>query len=584
MEHGTILLETAREDEENRRTLFFARPRRVIAAYEPSAVRVALEELDHWVSRGYYAAGYLEYEAGLAFEEIGPLEPGDRPLVWFGVYREPSKPPPSWLAAADSPVVINPRFSVSKPAYRTQFNAVKQHLHEGDVYQINLTGEFGFEYDGNVVDLYRQLRDRQPVGYNALLITDRLTVLSCSPELFFRREGDRIWVRPMKGTVRRGQNASEDKVLSEWLRDDPKTQAENLMIVDLLRNDLSRIARMGSVTVSDMFEPEHYSTVIQLTTTVSATLNSGSSYAEIFRALFPCGSVTGAPKVRAMQIIRNLEQRQRGVYTGAIGFIAPDRQAVFSVAIRTVSLSGSAGRMGSGGGIVWDSSADAEFRECLLKASFLTGKHAQPDLFETMLWDEGYECLERHLTRLESSAGTLGYHYGADQILSALRKAEDRFSTGPMRIRLLLHPDGHHSVDARPLDRPSIQPGTVTVSGVRTNPDDVWLYHKSTRREVYDAEYASALSKGHVEVIFLNNRNEVTEGSRSNLFIRSGDRLVTPPVVCGLLPGTRRAEILETEEGAAEAVIRMADLRNADEILLCNATTPLTPVVLSEQI
>ncbi|MFV1981197.1 MAG: aminodeoxychorismate synthase component I, partial [Rhodothermia bacterium] len=520
--------------------------------------------------------------------------------LWFGVYDAPSIPDPDWLApisgsgsleqvsgsgslepssVPDS--CLQPQFSLSKSEYSRQIRAIKEHLLEGNVYQINLTGSFGFEFGGHPLDLYRQLRGRQPVGYNACLITDDRVILSCSPELFFRRDGERIWTRPMKGTVRRGANSDEDVVLSNWLQTDSKSRAENLMIVDLLRNDLARICVVGSVEVSEMFNAELYHTVIQLTTTVSGTLKSDTSYADIFSALFPCGSVTGAPKVRAMQVIREIERRRRGVYTGAIGYAGPGKQAVFSVAIRTVSLTGSGGEMGSGGGIVWDSSAEAEYRECLLKASFLTGQAMRPDLIETMVWDGGYQRIDRHLRRLESSARELGYPIDLHEIRKRLERVAQTQSPGPSRVRLLLHPDGQVTIWHRPLTGPSIVSGTVVISRLRTNPEDIWLYHKSTRREVYDAEYASAISAGHVEVIFCNRRGEVTEGSRSNLFIRRGTELVTPVVGSGLLAGTRRAEVLETMPGAVESVLHAEDLYEADEILLCNGTTALTPVVLS---
>ena len=566
----------------------------MVTASEPSEVRQALIDLDVWVDRGYYVAGYLDYEAGFAFEKIEQIERlpfSAAPILWFGVYDAPSVPDPDWLAqisGSESRLPnsvpdsrLQPTFSLSKSEYTHKIRMIKEHLLEGNVYQINLTDSFEFEFEGHALDLYRQLRERQPVGYNACLITDDRAIISCSPELFFRRDGERIWTRPMKGTVRRGANPAEDTVLSNWLQTDPKTRAENLMIVDLLRSDLARVCRVGSVEVSEMFSAEFYHTVIQLTTTVSGILAPDTSYADIFSALFPCGSITGAPKVRAMQVIRDIECRRRGVYTGAIGYAGPDKQAVFSVAIRTVSLTGTRGVMGSGGGIVWDSSAEAEYRECLLKASFLTGQATRPDLIETMVWDRGYQRIDRHLLRLDSSARELGYPIDLFEIRMRLDRVGESLAAGPSRVRLLLHPDGQITISHRPLTGPSIVPGTVVISSLRTDPEDIWLYHKSTRREVYDAEYASAISAGHVEVIFCNSRGEVTEGSRSNLFIRRESELVTPVIASGLLAGTRRAEVLETMPGVTESVLRVQDLYEADEILLCNSTTPLTPVVLS---
>ena len=321
---GSVLLETCRPDSENRDSLYFADPHVVVEAFSVEEVLPTLREVDAWLARGFYVAGYLDYEAGFAFESIAELPRQKTPIVWFGVYERPSDAPADLMRGSPPDVTTEPRFSLSRTDYRKAIRQVKDHLFEGDVYQINLTGSFAFEYDGSASQLYQTLRNRQPVAYNALICNRHVSIVSCSPELFFRRSGDRITTRPMKGTVRRGRNSDEDAVLTEWLRSDEKTRAENLMIVDLLRNDLSRIARFGSVETTSMFQPELYPSVIQLTSTVEAKLPGGIGYTDIFSALFPCGSVTGAPKVRAMKIINRLEDRPRGVYTGAIGYASPD--------------------------------------------------------------------------------------------------------------------------------------------------------------------------------------------------------------------------------------------------------------------
>jgi len=283
-----------------------------------------------------------------------------------------------------------------------------------------------------------------------------------------------------------------------------------------------------------------------------------------------------------MKVIEEIEHRVRGVYTGAIGYIAPDDRAVFSVAIRTIILSEGVGNMGTGGGIVWDSTKDAEYRECQLKASFLTGLPVGPDLIETVAWrrDDGFRLLDRNVARIRASAGELGYPFDESIFRSRLKELVAEFSAPRYRVRILLHADGELSVSSTPLKGGSVLPGSVSISDIRTDPDDVWLRHKTTQREIYDAEYARAQEEGHTEVLFLNRHGQVTEGSRTNIFVMKDEVLSTPPLSCGLLPGTRRAEVLEMRGDAVERPLFLADLVAADVIYLCNATTRLTPVSL----
>jgi para-aminobenzoate synthetase/4-amino-4-deoxychorismate lyase len=580
--HG-VLLETGRPDSENSQTLFFRDPKAVLVANRPDQLHDLLSDLDDFVAKGFFAAGYLAYEAGAAFERVDKQRLPDTPIAWFGVFDEPSvldtNLSPGAVSSQDR-TDFDPRFSLSRSEYAERVRRVKTHLHEGDVYQINLTGRFAFDYEDRPEDLYRVLRSRQPVAYNALIVTDKEAIVSCSPELFFRRDGDQIWTRPMKGTVRRGKDPLEDEVLAQWLASDPKSRAENLMIVDLLRNDLSRVCVRGSVEVPRLFTPEVYETVIQLTSTVTGRLAPQTRYADIFRALFPCGSVTGAPKPMAMQIINQLERTPRGIYTGIIGYIAPDNRAVFSVAIRTVSIREGRAVMGSGGGIVWDSDTHAEYRECMLKASFLTGRGSQPDLIETMLWNNGVTHLDAHLSRMQASAIQLGYPFEEQVIRDAVARETSELVDGFHRVRLLLHPDGQFSVQiGRHIE--SMSPGPVKISEITMDSTDPWLQHKSSRRELYDAEYARAVSEGYVEVLFFNERGELTEGSRTNVILEMGDELKTPPLSSGALPGTTRARLLTTTANLSEAVLSREDLESADRILLCNAAIGLVPVHLT---
>jgi len=422
--------------------------------------------------------------------------------------------------------------------------------------------------------------------------------LSFSPELFFRIENDgptrRIETRPMKGTARRGRTTREDREIAEWLRNDPKNRSENVMIVDLLRNDLGRVARTGTVHADRLFDVERYATLWQMTSTVSAELRPEVGYQEIFRALFPSGSVTGAPKVRAMQLLAQLEDAPRGVYTGAIGYLSP-QQTVFNVAIRTLELEGGCGIMGAGSGIVIDSDPAEEYRECLLKASFLTGPAhrttepwiQQTDemfLIETMLWDGAYPFLELHLDRLTDSADYFGFACDRAAVKAALDEHARQFAdASPRKVRLLLlDPEGNVQLGSEPLP---LKPDSehvcqVCIAAHRTDPDDPTLYHKTTQRPIYALQYLEAQRRGFDDALFLNLRGEVTEGAISNMFIERDGKWFTPPVECGLLAGVFRRHLLQTRPEIEERVLHLNDLREADGVYIANAVRGLRRAII----
>ncbi len=376
-EVGTVLLDTADENGAEPRSLLFSAPVDEILARRIGEVDAAMADLDRRVAEGFWVAGFVGYESGYAFESRFSTYESSQPLLWFGVYEEPQRL--SADARADCMATLqsqafqitNSRAGIGKRAYVASVEAIRRHIREGDVYQVNLTFPFRFDFAGDPRALYSRLRIAQPVPYAAYLETGAITALSLSPELFFHREGSRITTRPMKGTAPATSYPDADERTARELRSDPKNRAENLMIVDLLRNDLARCCLPGSVVVPDLFTVQRYPSVLQMTSTIEGTLGGATSYREIFRALFPCGSVTGAPKIRAMEIIRDVEDGPRGIYCGAIGFISPRDTATFSVAIRTITLNGHQAVMGTGSGIVWDSGPQAEFDECLLKTRFL---------------------------------------------------------------------------------------------------------------------------------------------------------------------------------------------------------------------
>jgi len=579
------------------RSLLFTAPEEVVCVYDPSEVEAALEKISAGLARGLHAAGYFGYELGYCLEpKLKDLLPQDRrtPLFWIGLFKEPQAfddaGTRAWLDAnggADRAKISNLRLSWTRDEYGSAFRAVKDYISAGDAYQINLTQKFFFDLEGDATALYAALRRKQRVAYGALIATPELCVLSLSPELFFRREGQHISTRPMKGTAPRGRTPREDARLKTWLAVDEKQRAENLMIVDLLRNDLGRVARIGSVEVTDLFTVETYRSVHQMTSAISAELRSDMGLKDMLRALFPCGSVTGAPKVRAMEIIRELEAGARGIYTGAIGHIAPSGDAQFNVAIRTVVLDEKSGEMGIGGGIVADSKEESEYEESLLKAHFLTKVDTPFELIETLRYEKGrgFHLLERHLARLNASAHHFGYPFSREAVRAALEAEAARVTASVALLRLLLAEDGTITVTSREITLPTKD--TVwrfVISDQRIDEKDPCLYHKTTRRQFYDREIErqKALT-GCDEVVFLNTRGELTEGTRTTLFLEQDGRLFTPALSCGLLPGTLREELLDLPRAAAsEAVLTPADLTRADRIYLGNSVRGLVRAELMQ--
>ncbi|MEM5454337.1 aminodeoxychorismate synthase component I [Paraburkholderia phytofirmans] len=526
----------------------------------------------------------------------------------------------TWLMARDEgtaePSVAgtaNVRASVDTAQFNASIDAIHSALRAGDSYQVNYTYRLGFDVFGSPTALYRRLRARQPVPYGALIaLPGGQWVLSCSPELFIEKQGAMLRARPMKGTAPRSDDPAADRRAAEFLGNDPKNRAENVMIVDLLRNDLSRVAQTGSVKVPALFSVEPYASVWQMTSTVHATLRPGTSFAGILRALFPCGSITGAPKHRTMQLIDELESTPRGLYTGAIGWLdAPSSAAdptdtttleanqtacgdfCLSVAIRTLTLSRSTqtgqleGKMGVGAGIVLDSIATDEYAECQLKASFLTGAEPGFELFETMYAtrEEGVRHLSRHLARLSSSAATLGFKLDDANAISAeiAAKCASLPAHTPHRMRLALSKNGTIQITAAVLT-----PLAESTVGVLLGPDhafpatdaaDPLLRHKTTRRAEYDRGWREAEAKGAFDTLFFNAQGELTEGGRSNVLVKLGGRWWTPPLVSGVLPGVMRGVLLEdvSDLQVAERVLSRTDLQNAEALMVCNALRGAVP-------
>jgi len=464
--------------------------------------------------------------------------------------------------------------------YAAKVRQIKQWIEAGDCYQINLTFPLDFRVYGNPLALYSKLRQRQPVRYGAYISLPEETLLSCSPELFFERSGDRVVTRPMKGTAPRGNTPADDQARRSSLLASEKERAENIMIVDLLRNDLSRLAAPGAVRVEVLCEAEAYPTLWQVASTVSADL-PGVSLFDLFRALFPCGSITGAPKIRAMQCIAELENRPRGLYTGALGWLAPGGDCRFNVAIRTLQLEPDGrGHLGIGSGIVIDADPEREYAECLLKASFLTGFDPGFELIETLRLEDGeYPLLSYHLERLEASASTLGFSGDITAIRAALVEQSLNHSHGVFRVRLSLAHNGHYRLEVGGMT-PGREVWEAVLSDEILDPGNYLLRHKTTVRGSYNDALARLVETPEIfDAIFFNSRGEVCEGARSNVFIERDGRLVTPPLACGLLPGVMRRHLLESGR-AVESLLTRDDLLGAPQVYLANALRGLLAVTL----
>lgn len=586
MNTGSVLL----LDVLKRRTaLFYETPIEIVTCTRLEDVDACLHRLEAAQNQGLYAAGYLAYELGYAFEEKlrNRFVEGNEPLLWFGVYEnaeELSLKEAFDLLDRDSvdgvASIGKPVFDMTADEYETAFSRVREYLAKGDIYQVNLTLRARFKHRGASGKLFQDLLRRQPVEFAAFVQLEDRTVLSLSPELFLERQGSVLRTRPMKGTEPRGRFASEDARIARELANDPKQRSENIMIVDLMRNDLSRIAETGSVKVTKLCEVERYQSVQQMTSTIEASVPRSTGFANIVRHLFPCGSITGAPKLSAMQIADNLETGSRGVYTGSIGYLAPGGDFCFNVAIRTLVLHENGnGVAGAGSGVIFDSRSDREYEECALKLKFMTEDVSEFDLIETMAFDpdSGFLLLERHMQRLQKSAAYFGFEFSEETVRSELLEVAAGYK-GAQRVRLLLDREGGTSISAT--DLPPVDSRTVfnlVIAEETTRSDDRFLFHKTTNRAFYDEtriRYQAETSCQ--EVLFENEQGYLTEGSYTTLFLKIGGRLLTPALKHGVLPGTFRAGLLE-QGLAVEADLIRDDLEKADQVFVGNSVRGLVP-------
>ncbi|HEY4072321.1 MAG TPA: aminodeoxychorismate synthase component I [Herbaspirillum sp.] len=579
---------------------------RILRCEDAAAFPQIIAEMQLYLTQGEHAVALLHYELGAQQHGIAPFpaqprsakaKPAtDAPFAEILLFRQCRRLGPAeldaWLAIQTttqentSAHVVNFRADTDRPSFDAAINRIQAYIAAGDCYQVNYTYRMRFDVYGTPAALYRKLRARQPTRYGALIaLPDGRAVLSCSPELFMQHRDGVLTVQPMKGTAASSDDAKIDEQRAAALANDPKNRAENLMIVDLLRNDLGRIAQTGTVKVNELFQVGRFRDVLQMTSTVQALPRTDASLSELIEALYPCGSITGAPKLRAMQIIRELEDTPRGIYTGALGWFdaAHGTQSVgdfcLSVPIRTLTLDAPlhgrrSGHMGVGAGIVHDSIAADEFEECQLKAQFLSRMPPDFFLFETIYATRSSGCrhMDRHLQRLAHSAAACGFLCDEDAIRNALKQASDALAgDAPHRLRLTLAPNGEITLTAAIL-LPVQEPVRLFIAPDSRDSDDFFTAHKTTVRKAYDRAWQDAEKRGGFDQLFLNQNGHVTEGGRSNVFVRLQGRWYTPPLRAGLLPGVMRAELLgDPAWDASERDLSLEDLRNAERIVVCNA-------------
>lgn len=561
----------------NGKSISFCHPLTIIQTHQLDQVIDCFNQLQQAIDQGYYVAGYVAYEAASAFIPYLTTHPkGDMPLLWFGVFEKPiEKPHNLFQQQLSSPQ----NWQIDTPTH--QYQQAIQYIHneigKGNVYQVNYTVRLNTPFNPiNSYAYYQKIRHTQQANYTAYLDMGEFQLLSASPELFFHWNKGTITTKPMKGTIARGKTPAEDTIQTKTLAVSTKDQAENLMIVDLLRNDLSKIANLNSVKVPQLFTIEKYPTVLQMTSTITAQTKPHTTLLDIFKALFPCGSITGAPKASAMEIIKDLETTPREAYCGAIGFATPDNEAIFNVAIRTIKVDTQKqlASYGVGGGITWNSTEKSEYQEVLTKAKVLTTSHLPNQLLESLLLTNGqYFLLSLHLKRLKSSANYFNFSFNYQYIKNQLQLLAEQYSLGHYKIRLVINKQGQCQCEAIPITLDSA-PIQASWSELTMNSQNILLYHKTTTRDFFPKATTDQ------EYLLTNEKGEVTEFVNGNLVILNKDKWLTPPISSGLLNGTLRQWLLN-KHYINEQILYKADIEQAEQIIFINSVRGARKIVLN---
>ncbi|HWK23401.1 MAG TPA: aminodeoxychorismate synthase component I [Ureibacillus sp.] len=553
----------------------FKNPNKIIVANTLEEVRPSFELIQEALDLGFYVAGYISYESAPTFDPSFQVNPNpNMPLLWFGVFSEPL-----YESLVTNGSYDYPKWSpdVSRKQYDSAIDFIKSSIEKGNTYQTNYTIRLNSKFQGDDIALFNKLKQAQSSNYCAYIHTGDFSILSASPELFFHLKDQHITTRPMKGTIARGKTLAEDEKNAKWLYESEKNRAENVMIVDLLRNDLNIIAEQGSVQVPELFNIEHYPTVLQMTSTITAKVKKNTSYFDIFKALFPCGSITGAPKISTMKIISSLESAPRDVYCGAIGYFSPNQEAIFNVPIRTVVINQKTGNAtyGVGGGITWDSTANGEYEEILTKASLLERDKPEFKLLESILLTDGkLYLLEEHLNRLQDSSKYFQFPFNRSEVENELVKFTKNFTKGDYKIRLLLSTTGQVSLESQQLYE-SVTPKIVKLAEKPISNCNLFLYHKTTYRDVYTQFQNPEV----FDTLLWNENEEITEFTNGNIVLEINGKLYTPPIQSGLLAGTYR-EMLIKKGKIIEKVLTILDLQNSTQIWFINSVRKWVKVEL----
>lgn len=563
--HNSVLF-----DPQKSQILIFENPLRIISTSSIEDVASILEDASRAAENNRWAVGFVAYEAAAAFDPAYKTrEIRDFPLAWFAVYDAP-KAVKSLPESSREIKSTNWKASMTAAEYSRAFNDIMTCVQQGETYQVNFTMRLSSDCNEDPFTFFKALVASGQSKYAAFIDIGDQAICSASPELFFRLDGDKISCRPMKGTGHRGNTLRQDFHQADWLHSSEKNRAENVMIVDMMRNDLGRIAETGSVNVSSLFETERYPTVWQMTSPVTA--QTRASVPEIFKALFPCSSITGAPKTQTMKIIRRLETSPRKIYTGSIGYIAPGRHSQFNVAIRTVLIDkkNKSTEYGTGGGLVYDSICEDEYNECLLKARVLTGSAPDFSLLETLLWEpgKGYFLLNYHLRRMKESAFYFDFPDSSRNALAQLRVVEAELpkTRNPHRIRLLADLTGNIKIERFPFVATN-QLVSLKTASKAVDSKNIFLYHKTTNREIYETAKVGINAD---DVILFNEKYEITETTIGNLMVEFEDGLFTPPISCGLLAGTYREWLLDQGK-IKEKNITLEELKKAKNVYRINS-------------
>ncbi|MBY0098628.1 aminodeoxychorismate synthase component I [Mesobacillus maritimus] len=559
--------------------LTFKNPIKIYKADKISDVLPSLELVQAEIQNGFYAAGFLSYESAPAFDPAFKVRTGGTmPLLWFGIFTEPLEESISSTGAYHLSEWIP---SIDRLQFDSAIQSIKHSIEKGDTYQTNYTLRMNSQFGGDEIAYFETLKRAQSSNYCAYVQTGEHSIISASPELFFRLEGTELTTRPMKGTIKRGNSLAEDQENASWLYHSEKDRAENVMIVDLLRNDLGIIAETGSVRVDKLFEIEQYPTVHQMTSTIKAKVPETTQLSDIFKALFPCGSITGAPKISTMEIIADIETMPREVYCGAIGYMTPNKEAVFNVPIRTVLIEHETGKAtyGVGGGVTWDSTSEGEYHEVLAKASLLKATNLKFQLLESLLLNEGhYFLLDEHLQRLENTANYFGYPFSREKIERQLKKLACSTPNDKVKVRLLIALDGKITFDTQLLS-PLEESPTIILADEPIDKNNPFLYHKTTNREIYSF-FQSKKPSGVFDVLLWNKEGELTEFTNGNVVLEMDDGKWTPPIDSGLLAGTYRERLIKNGD-IQERTITRADLYKSKRIWFINSVRKWIEVKLT---